>query len=106
MKPKTKRDMAAFESVDAANKALEAFYAAVGAARQEFGIHDVVLISKVEAVQSSGAIADAQTQSSWGDHLHALTMVAQAYGQLFAEYQAHLTTLRASRSIRGGEVSE
>lgn len=98
----TKYDMPPFETAAAANSAMDAFTAAVESARQQFQIHDVVVIAKV-LLRGPDDLMHAQTHSMLGDQHHALPMVAQAYGQLAAEHQALILRLRTPADLmRGG----
>ena len=100
MSTRTKADMPPFPDGEAANKALTGFLAAVSAARQEYGIHDLVVIAKFATVLD-GQVGEAQMAQSYGSQWDALPMVAQAYGQLLTEQRSELMRLRAPK-IQGG----
>lgn len=89
-----------FATKEAADVALNCFFAAVTSAREQFGIQNVVAIAMV----SVDGIGDAQSFINSGDRWHALPMVAQAYGAILSETQSELMRLRSADGdvIRGG----
>lgn len=80
--PATYRAMSIpFDSMDEANRAHEAFYAAVAAARELHGIRDVHLITEVDAATEDGEMV-AMTSAHFGSRDREESMVAWELGRV------------------------
>ena len=73
------------ESTDKANEALQGFYEKVEAARKEFKIADILVITKDSVRYPDGQVGQFMQHSQYGNQLNGISMAAYAYGQLQAE---------------------
>lgn len=82
-----------FPSADAANAALEAFYADVEAAAEKHGITTLIVVPCVEATYEDGEVGRAFGWSSRGDELLHESLAAWAHGRMAAESRERIAKL-------------
>lgn len=82
-----------FESIDAANKALELFYEELAELRAKHKIQDVLTVVQVTMLHEDGEEGQAFTSMHCGSELAAEGMAAWAYGSESAKRQERITKL-------------
>ena len=85
------------ESPEKANEALQKFYEKVEAARKEFKIADILVITKDSIRYEDGEVGQFMQHSQYGNQLNGVSMAAYAYGQLQAEERELLNKLIAGK---------
>jgi kynureninase len=91
-----------FRDADAANKALDGFYSAIDAVRNEFHIPDVVTIIRANVVGDSGEYS-AITISQLGDEWQHEIMLAYALGKIQTDRQERIgKLLHRAAFMQGG----
>lgn len=88
------------DGADNANKALKGFYEKVEAARKEFKIADILVVTKDSVRYSNGEIGQFMQHSQFGNQMNGTSMAAYAYGQLQSEQRELLNKL-----VAGGNPS-
>ncbi|MGE3889442.1 MAG: hypothetical protein AB7H81_23675 [Vicinamibacterales bacterium] len=100
--PKLWREMQEpHENGPAVNAALEGFFKALGAAREEHRLADVLVVARVLYLNEAGEEVEALALQTYGDALRSESMAAYAYGQFAARRQEHIGELLTGKGITG-----
>ena len=89
-----------FPDADAANDAVEKFYAAMSAARDEFKIPDVLCVISLSVQYESGE-GEAITYFQAGDAARTQVMAAYVYGQEQQKQREELNRLLSGKPAKG-----
>jgi hypothetical protein len=84
-----------YDTADAANAALEAFYADVKAAREKHRIAQVYVIAETN-VKYESFESPAMSTASFGSGEHSLAMVAWAFGREQEQHEELIAAMRAA----------
>ena len=85
------------ESIEAANKALEAFYADLGVLRLKYKIADAYVVLRINLIEEDGQETSAGSATGYGNKSQWALMLASAFG---VEKEKLESTLR--KAIRSG----
>jgi len=87
-----------FETPEAANDAISAFYEDVRGLRRKHKIRDVLIVVFDSATYGDGKVGEFMNTIHMGSELHALSMAAYSYGQQQADHREMIAKIVATKN--------
>ena len=82
-----------FESADACNDALAAFYEGIGELRKKHRIRDVLIVTYGSVRYEGGKLGDFMQHSTFGNQMNEVPMAAYVFGQTQASARERINKL-------------